>query len=43
MPVCYKRHKTDVRSLPQDGIMGKLSPTTLIYSSEERHDVRRYG
>jgi len=24
MPVYRKRYKTDVRSLPQDGIMGKL-------------------
>ena len=31
MPVCYKRHKTDVRSLPQDGIMGKLSMTALFF------------
>jgi len=30
MPVYRKRYKTDVRSLPQDGIMGKLSLTALF-------------
>lgn len=43
MPVCDKGDKTDVRSLPQDGIMGKLSSTTLLDAEEESHDVRRYG
>ena len=32
MPVYRKRDKTDVRSLPQDGIMGKLSLIALIVS-----------
>ena len=30
MPVCAQGHNPDVRSLPQDGIMGKLSMATLF-------------
>ncbi len=30
MPVCVKGYNPDVRSLPQDGIMGKLSMTALF-------------